>query len=131
MKSRHSHSIPFSVVAGLCLAALILPARAFGGIGGHSAKVEQQLGLRLSTQPTPNARVGDTFEGVVLDPAKLSAFGFQGIKRGDKVTLKITGPHDAFEVLHPSSRLSRSFTFGVQGALKLGPAAIPPASKPR
>jgi hypothetical protein len=113
-------------LAGTLLAKQVLA----GGIGNQ--RLLDQLGVRLATTPPANPKVGSTFEGVVVDPAKLSAKGFPGIKRNDKVLLKITGPNNEFAIRQGGTPLERRFKFNAQGIIgpntlptKIAPAAAP------
>jgi len=112
-----------STAIGLALVASG-PLRA--GLPG-TQKVEAQIGVRLSQTPPANARIGTTYEGIVVDAAKLSARGFPGVKQNDHVTLKITGPHGQFDVVHAALRLTRSFELNAQGVVSPRVAAPAPA----
>jgi hypothetical protein len=99
--------------------------RAGGSVG--SSRIEAQLGVRLASTPPANARIGSTFEGVVVDPAKLSARGFPGIKKNDKLLLKIVGPNNEFEIQQAGSPLKKRFKFDPQGIM--GPESAPAVKK--
>ncbi|MCM3877669.1 MAG: hypothetical protein NEA02_14785 [Thermoanaerobaculia bacterium] len=112
----------------LAIAILLAAGSAFAGdiIGG---RLVNQIGVRLSSRAAAKPKVGDTFQGVVVDPAKLSGFGFNNLKQGDRVTLKITGPNNEFELQRASSpTFSKAFHFDPQGKLVPGPVSAAPSA---
>jgi len=128
--------IPSSCLVALAFAWTLLanPAHA-GGLKDRSA-IEAQLGVRLAATLSSDARIGSTFEGVVLDPAKLSARGFAGIQENDTVLLKVVGPNNEFEVQQPGSPVKKRFTLTTKGSIlpvnspaTRGPMPAPPVKK--
>jgi hypothetical protein len=117
------------LLAFAVLALLVVPAVLQAGGGLWSGKVESQLGLKFAEAVNGDGKVGQTFQASVVDPSKLGAQGFAGLKQGDVVTLKITGPNNQFEVVHGASRFSRAFSLNTQGIVSprtvAAPAALP------
>jgi hypothetical protein len=61
-----------------------------GGIGNtRSTEILGSLGLQAKQPLTGEARSGELVPAVVVDPTKLAAHGFKGLKQGDEVALKI------------------------------------------
>lgn len=125
MSARGPSSFVFAV------AAILLAGPALGGAIGNRAALDQ-LGVRLATAPPANAKIGSTFEGVVVDPAKLVGKGFQGVRANDKVLFKIVGPNNAFEVRKAGASSGKSFKFDPQGIIQPwdSPTARAPVAAP-
>lgn len=113
-------------------AVILLPTHGLAGGSIGRSNVEAQLGVRLATAPPANAKIGSTFEGVVVDPAKLVGKGFQGVRVNDKVLFKIVGPNNAFEVRKAGTPSGKSFKFDPQGIVQPwdSPTARAPAAAP-
>ena len=107
----HSSCLVVLTLVGTFLAT---PAHAGGAL---RPALEAQLGVRLASTPPADAKIGSTFEAVVLDPAKLSARGFGRIQKNDTVILKIVGPNNEFEVQQPTSSVKKRFTLNTKGSL--------------
>lgn len=129
MATRHSRFFAAAFAVGLTVTLMEVPAFA-GGIG--HARLADQLGVRLATTPPANAKLGSTFEGVVVDAAKLSGKGVPGLKRNDKVLLKIVGPNNEFEIQKSGAPSGRRFKFDPQGGIQPSdaPAARAPLAAP-
>jgi hypothetical protein len=97
-----------------------------GSIG--RSRIEAQLGVRLGSTPPANATVGSTFAGVVVDPAKLSGKGFPGLRKNDKLVLKIVGPNNEFEIQHAGAPAGKRFKLNPQGIIQ--PADLAAAHAP-
>jgi hypothetical protein len=123
--------LPILAAAFAFALAGALQTPALANVKSASA-LEAQLGVRLASTPPANARVGATFEGVVLDPAKLSARGFPGIKKNDKLLLKIVGPNNEFEIQQTGSPLRKQFKMNAQGIIddNSRPAPLAPNAAP-
>lgn len=115
----------------LALAAILLAGPALGGPIGN-LRVLDQLGVRLATTPPENAKIGSTFEGVVVDPAKLAGKGVQSLRANDKVLLKIVGPNNEFEVRKAGAPSGKRFKVSPQGIVQAQdlPAAHAPIAAP-
>jgi len=113
MNTRRLPFLAAAVAVGLAGTLLQGPALA----SKAAPALEAQLGVRLASTPPANARIGSTFEGVVLDPAKLSARGFPGIKKNDRLLLKIVGPNNEFEIQQAASPLKKRFKMNAQGII--------------
>jgi hypothetical protein len=60
--------------------------------------VDAQLGVRFVSQLPENLKPGDTMEAIVLNPEKLAAHGFTGLKRGDRIVFIQGQEADVFQV---------------------------------
>ena len=116
--------------AALAFTGILVAGQGFAG--GVVKQIESQLGVRLATTPPANARIGSTFEGVVVDAAKLSGKGFPGVKKNDKVSLKIVGPNNEFQIQQWGDPHVRRFKFNPQGIIQPqdSPTKIAPAAAP-
>lgn len=94
------------VFLAVFLALTIIPQTVFAGrtaVGEravHSPRtpVDAQLGVRFASQLPNNLKAGDKIQAVVLNPEKLAALGFSGLKRGDKITLVQEAQENTFSV---------------------------------
>lgn len=120
-----------SALAALAIAGTLVAHPALGGGIGITGLADQ-LGVRLAAPPPANAKIGSTFDGVVVDPAKLSGKGFPGLKRNDKLLLKIVGPNNEFEVQKAGAPSGKRFKFNPQGIIQPqdSPAAHAPVAAP-
>lgn len=121
MSTRRLSSFAFA------LAAILLAGLALAGPIGNTRLLDQ-IGVRLSSTPPANAKIGSTFEGVVVDPAKLAGKGVQGLRANDKVLLKIVGPNNEFEIQKSGAPSGKRFKFNPQGGIQ--PEDAPPARAP-
>ncbi|TAN42781.1 MAG: hypothetical protein EPN25_02620 [Nitrospirae bacterium] len=96
----------------LVLSSLAEAGRALRAAGGGS--LEAQLGVRFNNQLPEDLKAGDTFEALVLDPAKLHSMGFNKMKRGTKISLKVVTGDGKF-MITPVGQAGRNFHLNEQG----------------
>lgn len=106
-----------------CFAAFILRiTQASGGAGENGARIspravriDVQLGLLLERDLPDAFTEGDALDARVVNPAKLMVLGMKGVRKGDRVTLKVL-PDGHFQVIR-QQREPHSLQLSPQGRI--------------
>ena len=121
MKNRNKTLIFLLIV--IFFMVFSLPATSFAGRLraarnariARTSPVDAQLGVRFVSQLPDNLKPGDTMEAIVLNPAKLAAHGFAGLKRGDRITFIQGQEAEVFQVQQGTKQ--RLFKINANGAV--------------
>ncbi len=94
--------IPVLLLITAFFIVFILPQVSYAGrvrnVRNAKGPADAQLGVRFVSQLPENLKPGDTMEAIVLNPAKLAAHGFAGLKRGERITFIQGQQADLFQV---------------------------------
>jgi hypothetical protein len=99
--NRNRIFLVISVVMSLTILTLWATPSHAGRVTPQSSRaIEAQLGIRLIEPVSENMKIGSIMNGMIIDDGKLQKFGFENVKRGNKVKLKLIGEGGKFEVMH-------------------------------
>ncbi|RPI74644.1 MAG: hypothetical protein EHM45_18000 [Desulfobacteraceae bacterium] len=113
--------IPVLLLITAFLMVFILSETSYAGRVGRNVRVakggpvDAQLGVRFVSQLPENLKPGDSMEAIVLNPAKLKAHGFAGLKRGDRITFIQGQEADVFQIQQGTKQ--RLFKIKANGAV--------------
>jgi hypothetical protein len=109
----------FLIIVASLITLMFLSTLSYGRrVVRPTEAIEAQLGIRLSEPISENMRIGSIANGMIIDDGwKLAKFGFQNVKRGDKVKLKLIEEGGKFEVMHGERRMN--FLMEDKGNIKL------------
>ena len=110
----------FVTLALLFTVSMLFTTIAYGGGAmkrTSASAIEAQLGIKMSERLPETVKAGQSFQGTVLNPEKLSQYGFKNLKRGDSVTLKAVNEQGKFSVM--SGGQNKNFKLGEIGHIGL------------